>query len=187
MLVTPWTSRRAWTERICTRPPGDAGGTCTGAPLGVSIPPWGRAWARMWGPACFSLRGRLESPFVVVCAPLALGEGSTPETTEYEWCRKCFPGSPLRGPSACPHAAIALTVFNAPSCMKWKRTCFCPPMGSPGLTRHTVSLLVNGLGTEFSLTHLLCDNCSQHSLADTGTGCSDCFSFHYKYIHDKKS
>ena len=29
----------------------------------------------------------------------------------------------------------------------------------------------------------LCDDCSQHSLADIGTGCSDCFSFRYKHIY----
>lgn len=68
-------------------------------------PPWGRAWARTWGPACVSLRGRLESPFVVVCAPVALGEGSTPEMTVsvvYKVLQKC--GAPMvLGPGPYPH------------------------------------------------------------------------------------
>lgn len=92
MLGTSWASRRAWTDRIRTRPPGDAGGPTQEPLLGVFTPPRGRAWARTLGPACISLRGRLESPFVVVCAPVALGEGSTPETTVsvvYEALQKC--------------------------------------------------------------------------------------------------
>lgn len=96
-----------------------------------------------------------------------------------------------QGPSACPHAAIELGVFNAPALYGNGNTLtFVLPVGSPGLTHHTISLLVNSLGTEFSLTCLSvpsCDDCSQHSLADTRYGCSDCFSFHYKYIQDKKA
>ena len=80
----------------------------------------------------------------VLLLPLERGQ---PQKLQCQWCTKCFrnagrpwcwapvltpmaPGpSPLWGPSGCPHTAIALGVFNEPSCMKWKYTYFCPQRG----------------------------------------------------------
>lgn len=190
MLGTSWASRRTWTERIYTRPPGDAGGTRTGAPSWGVHPTSGQGLGPDVGSCLHLTAGKAGKPLCCCLCSSCPWRGVDPrdESISGVGSASRAPGpSPLHGPSACPHAATVLAVFNALSCMKWKHTCFCPPTGSPGLTRRTVSLLVKGLETEFSLTHLRCDDCSQHSLADTGTGCSDCFSFHCKYIRDKKS
>lgn len=162
----------------------------------------------MYGPACVSLWGRLESAFVVLCVPVALGEGSTPEmivSVVYKALQKC--GVPMvLGPGPYPHdtgpwstpGSLCLSpcshrtrCFQCTVLYEMEIHLLLSPVGSPGLTHHTVSLLVNSLGTEFSLTHLLSVpdvmTAANTALQTLGTGCSDCFSFHYKYIQDKKS